>query len=291
MSRRNWLLFLLVGFLWGIPYLLIRVAVRDFSPASVVFARVAIGALILIPIAIHQKTFKSAVRGFKYVLLYALAEIIIPWFLITKAETNLSSGLAGLLVATVPIWSTIFASLAGDKTVWHHKRLVGLIVGFVGIIALVGIESLTGESALWAILFILLAAVGYGYAINMITQKLPNVSGIAINAVAMGISTIVYAPFAIAQWPRAHVSTNSLLAVIALGVLPTAFAFVVFFVVVTEIGPARASLVTYLNTAFAVVLGVLILSEPLTLGIAIGLPMVLLGSYLASRKPTNPLKI
>jgi drug/metabolite transporter (DMT)-like permease len=291
MSRRNWLLFLLVGFLWGIPYLLIRVAVRDLSPATVVFARVVIGAAILVPIAIHQKTFTSAVRGFKYVLIYAIAEIIGPWFLITKAETNLSSGLAGLLIATVPIWSTIFASLAGDKTVWHHKRLLGLVIGFVGVIALVGIESFSGESALWAILFVLLAAVGYGYAINMITQKLPDVSAIAINALAMAMATVVYAPFALAQWPRGHVSTNSLLAVIALGVLPTALAFVLFFKVMNEIGPARASLVTYLNTACAVVLGVLILSEPLTLGIAIGLPMVLIGSYLASRKPTHEARL
>lgn len=287
MSRRSWLLFLLVGFLWGIPYLLIRVAVRDFSPASVVFARVAIGTVILAPIAIYQKTFKSAILGYKYVFLYALTEIIGPWFLITKAETNLPSGLAGLLVATVPIWATIFASLGGDKTVWHHKRLVGLVVGFVGLIAVVGLESLSGKSALWAILSVLLAAVGYGYAVNMITQKLPNVSGIAINAVAMAMAAVVYAPFAVLQWPRVHVSTNSLLAVIALGVLPTAFAFVVFFAVMNDIGPARASLVTYLNTAFAVVLGVLILSEPLTLGIAIGLPMVLIGSYLASRKPKH----
>jgi drug/metabolite transporter (DMT)-like permease len=291
MSRRSWLLFFLVGFLWGIPYLLIRVAVRDFSPASVVFARVAIGAAILVPISIHQKSFKSAVVGFKYVLLYSFAEIIGPWFLITQAETNLPSGLAGLLVATVPIWSTIFASLVGDKTVWHRKRLVGLVLGFIGLISVVGLESLSGKRPLWAIFSVLLAAVGYGYAINMITQKLPKVSGIAINAVAMLIATVLYAPFAVAQWPRVHVSTNSLLAVIALGVLPTAFAFVVFFAVMNDIGPARASLVTYLNTAVAVLLGVLILSEPLTLGIAIGLPMVLIGSYLASRKPVPANKI
>ena len=285
MSRRNWLLFFLVGFLWGIPYLLIRVAVRDFSPATVVFFRVVIGAAILVPISIYQKSFTSAVRGFKYVLIYAVAEIMGPWFLITKAETNLSSGLAALLIATVPIWSTIFASLVGDRTVWHHKRLIGLVIGFVGVIALVGIESFSGQSALWSILFVLLAAVGYGYAINMITQKLPHVSGIAINALAMAMATVVYAP--LARWPDVHVSTNSLLAAIALGVLPTALAFVLFFKVMNEIGPARASLVTYLNTACAVLLGVLILQEPLTAGIAIGLPLVLIGSFLASRKPAQ----
>ena len=287
MTRKSWALFIALGFLWGIPYLLIRVAVRDVSPAVVVFGRVLIGALILVPIALRQKTLGVALRGYKYIFLYAAFEIIGPWFLLTKAETNIPSGLAGLLIATVPIWATIFASMAGDKTVWHHKRLIGIVVGFIGLITVVGIESLTGDSALWAILFVLAAALGYGFAPNMITTKLPHVPGLAINAVAMSMAAIVYAPFAFLQWPVGHVATNSVLSVVALGVFPTAMAFVVFFAVLKEIGVARASLVTYLNTAFAVVLGVIILSEPLTLGIVIGLPMVLVGSYLASRKPTN----
>jgi drug/metabolite transporter (DMT)-like permease len=175
--------------------------------------------------------------------------------------------------------------MTGDKTVWHRKRLMGLVIGFVGLVAVVGIESLSGKNSLWAIFSILIAAVGYALAPNMIMKKLPNVSGLAINALAMTMAAIVYAPFAILQWPTGHVSRDSLLSVIALGIFPTAMAFVVFFAVLREIGPARASLVTYLNTAFAVVLGVLILSEPLTLGIIIGLPLVLVGSYFASRKP------
>lgn len=287
MTRKSWSLFVAVGILWGIPYLLIRVAVRDFSPAMVVFSRVLIGALILVPLAIHQKSFGAALRNFKYIFLYAAVEIMGPWFLITKAEMKISSGLAGLLVATVPIWATIYASMMGDKTVWHRKRLMGLIVGFVGLVAVVGIESLSGKNSLWAIFSILVAAIGYALAPNMIMKKLPHVSGLAINALAMTMAAAVYAPFAILQWPTGHVSRDSLLSVIALGIFPTAMAFVVFFAVLKEVGPARASLVTYLNTAFAVVLGVLILSEPLTLGIVIGLPLVLIGSYLASRKPAH----
>lgn len=287
MTKRSWSLFVAVGILWGIPYLLIRVAVRDLSPAMVVFSRVLIGALILVPLAIRQKSFGPALRNFTYIFAYAAVEIMGPWFLITKAEMKISSGLAGLLVATVPIWATIYASFTGDKTVWHRKRLAGLVVGFIGLVAVVGIESLSGKNSLWAIISILIAAVGYALAPNMIMKKLPDISGLAINALAMAMTAVVYAPFAILQWPKGHVSQNSLLSVIALGIFPTAMAFVVFFAVLKEVGPARASLVTYLNTAFAVVLGVLILSEPLTLGIIIGLPMVLIGSYLASRKPTH----
>lgn len=287
MSRKSYLLFLLVGFLWGIPYLLIRVAIRDFSPAFIIFIRLIIGAAILIPLALHEKSIKSALRGFKYVLFYAGAEMIGPWFLITTAETKIASGLTGLLVATTPIWSTIFTSMMGDKSVWHHKRLFGLVIGFIGVAALVGIEGLTGTSALWAIGYVLIAAIGYAYAVIMITQKLPGVSGIAINAVAMAASAVLYAPFAFVGRPHGHISSEALLSLIGLGVLCTAGAFVAFFALMRDIGPARGSLVTYLNTAFAVLLGVLILSEPFTLGMAIGLPMVLVGSYFATRKPSR----
>ena len=123
MSRRGWFLFILVGFLWGVPYLFIKIAVdpeNGFSPAIVVCLRTAIGAVILIPLAIKQRQLGSAVRGYKYVAFYALLEMIGPWILIGTAEQKISSGLAGLLVASVPIWATIFASMRGDKTVWHQ---------------------------------------------------------------------------------------------------------------------------------------------------------------------------
>ena len=285
MSRRNWLLFVTVGLMWGIPYLFIRIAVREFSPASVVFARVVIGAAILVPISIKQGTFKSAFKGIKWIALYALFEMIGPWFLITKAETRIPSGLTGLLVATVPIWSTVFTAMHGDKSVWHAKRLFGIIIGFIGIVALVGIESFSGSSPLWAIFFVLISSVGYAYAVIMITRALPDVSGIAINAVAMSITALVYAPFAALQWPRHSVSFSAIFAVVVLGVICTALAFIVFFALLNGIGAARGSLITYLNTAFAVMLGVIFLSEPFTLGIGIGLPMVLIGSYFASYKP------
>jgi len=288
-SRRNWSLFLTAGLMWGIPYLFIRIAVRDFSPAFIVFARVFIGAVILIPIAIHQKSLRAAIRGAKFVFLYALCEMIGPWFLITKAETRISSGLTGLLIATTPIWSTIFTAMYGDRSVWHAKRLAGILIGFIGIVALVGIESFSGTSPLWAIAFVLVSAIGYAFAVIMVTRALPGVSGIAINAVAMSMTSVIYAPFAILQWPKHHVSSSGIIALLVLGLVCTVLAFIVFFIVLHEIGAARASLVTYLNTAFAVVLGVLFLSEPLTLGIGIGLPMVLVGSYFASRKTRVPL--
>jgi len=287
MSRRALFHFAVSGLFWGIPYLLMKVAVRDIEPAVIVCGRVLIGAAILIPIAIHQKVLMDAIRGWRYVLPYAFFEMMIPWILITNAEKQISSGLAGLLIATVPIWSTIFASMSGDKTVWHSKRLVGMLVGFVGLIGLVGYESLIGSSDPLSIAMMLIAAISYSYAVNMISQKLPDVSGIAINGLAMVFTSLAYAPLMIVQFPEVStVSKESAASLLALGVFSTALAFISFFIVLKEIGPARASIGTYVNTAVAVVLGVMILSEPLTIGIIIGLPLVMIGSFLASRKPS-----
>ena len=287
MSRRNLILFLLAGFLWGIPYLFIRVAVdpdNGFSPAIVVFIRVFIGALILIPISIYDKSLFVAIKGWKYIAVYALFEMVIPWILISTAEQSISSGLAGLLVASVPIFSTIIASMYGDKSVWHPRRLFGMAIGFLGVFLLVGIESFTGSSDPIAIFMILGASVGYAYAVIYITRKMPGVSGVAINAIAMAMTALFYSPALLLLWPDHKISLSATYSVIALGIFSTGIAFAVFFTVMAEIGPTRASLVTYMNTAFAVVLGVLILSEPLTIGIIVGLPLVLIGSYLASRK-------
>ena len=285
MSRRGWILFFTVGLLWGIPYLLIKVAVEELSAPTIVLSRVVIGSLILIPISVRRGSFKSAFTNMRYVFPYAIAEMVIPWILITAAEQKINSGLAGLLVATVPIWSTILASAYGDKTVWHHKRLIGMLVGFIGIFLVVGIESLSGKNSFVAIAMILLASASYAWAVARIQSQIPHVDGIAINGIAMFITALVYLPFVILNHPAHIPSARVIASVVGLGLFPTALAFILFFILLKEIGAARASLVTYLNTAFAIVLGVVLLGEPLTLGIAIGLPLVLIGSYFASRKP------
>jgi drug/metabolite transporter (DMT)-like permease len=287
MSRRGWFLFVLTGLLWGVPYLFIRVAVdpeNGFSPATVVFLRTVIGAAILIPWALYQKSLGSAFRGLKYVIPYAFLEMIGPWILIGTAEQNIASGLTGLLVASVPIWATIFASMQGDKTVWHRTRLFGLIIGFIGLIFVVGIESITGSSDPLPVLMVLVAALLYSYAVMFVQKGLPGVSGIAINAVAMLFTALFYLPLTVVQWPEHEISSSAIWSVVGLGVLSTGFAFAVFFALLPIIGVARASLVTYLNTVFAVILGIILLDEDFTLGIKIGVPLVLIGSYFASRK-------
>lgn len=285
MSRKHLGQFILIGFLWGVPYLFMRVAVREWEPSVVVFGRVVIGAAILFPIAIRRGVVKETMRGFKWILAYAIFEMCGPWYLITHAETKINSGLAGLLVATVPIWSTIYSSMAGDKTVWHAKRLMGIIIGFIGLILIVGIETISGTADAFSVFQVVLAAILYSTAMAIILKGMPHGDGVAINAVAMTITAIIFAPSALTNLPDSMPSFNATASLIGLGVLSTGWAFMIYFSLVKEIGQARGSMVTYLNTAFAVVLGVAILGEPLTIGIVTGLPLVLIGSYFASRKP------
>ena len=288
MTRKHLGQFILVGFLWGVPYLFMRVAVREWDPSVVVFGRVVIGAAILFPIAIRRGVVKETLRGFKWILAYALFEMCGPWYLITHAETKINSGLAGLLVATVPIWSTIYSSLAGDKTVWQAKRLLGIVVGFIGLVLIVGIETISGAADAFSVFQTVLAAILYSTAMAIILKGMPNGDGVAINAIAMTITAIIFAPAALNNLPEQMPSFNATASLIGLGVLSTGLAFMIYFGLIKVIGQARGSLVTYLNTAFAVVLGVVILGEPLTIGIITGLPLVLLGSYFASRKSVTP---
>ena len=285
MNRKHLGQFILVGFLWGVPYLFMRVAVREWPPALVVFGRVLIGSAILFPIAMRRGSVRESLKGFKWIFIYALLEMCGPWYLITHAETKINSGLAGLLVATVPIWSTIYSSMAGDKSVWHHKRLLGIIIGFLGLISIVGIETISGSADTYSVLQIVLAAILYSTAMAIILRGMPNGDGVAINAIAMAITAVIFLPSAIGNWPTQTPSLKATLCLIGLGVLSTGLAFMIYFNLVKEIGQARGSMVTYLNTAFAVLLGVIVLGEPLTIGMIVGLPLVLVGSYFASRKP------
>ena len=170
MTRKHLGQFILVGFLWGVPYLFMRVAVREWDPSVVVFGRVVIGAAILFPIAIRRGVMKDTLSGIKWIVVYAIFEMCGPWYLITHAETKLNSGLAGLLVATVPIWSTIYSSLAGDKTVWHAKRLMGIVVGFIGLVLIVGIETISGAADAFSVFQVVLAAILYSTAMAIILK-------------------------------------------------------------------------------------------------------------------------
>lgn len=288
MSRKGLLLFLAVGIAWGVPYFFIRVAVRDFSPATIIMARVLIGAAVLLPLAIKQKALIPALRAWPWVLAFALIEMVGPWWLITNAEQHVSSGLAGLLVATVPFFGALIAYFyLGDKSVGHPKTLFGLLVGFIGVFLLVGIDSLQGNTDpiwVWAVL---LSAILYAIAPAVASVKLSHVSSSGTLPISMIMVAAIYAPSAITNLPgeiAANPPIESWLSLAGLGVICSAVAFLLVFALMSEIGSARSTLVTYVNTVVALILGVSFLAEPITLGMIVGVPLVVVGSYFATKR-------
>ena len=285
MSRKGFLLLLLTGVAWGIPYLFIRIAVAQFDVAAVVLARVVIGASILIPLAIHRGALVAAFKHFKWVLAFAVIEMVIPWFLITYAEKSISSGLTGLLVATVPIWGALVAYwFGGDKSVKHPRMLAGLAMGFVGVALLVGIDTVTGHLDFVGAAAVLIAAIGYAIAPAMAERKLQHIDSSGVIGLSMLIVAIVYSVPGSMGFASAHPDAMGWLSLGILGLICSSLAFVAFFALIREVGSARATITAYLNTAIAVVIGVLFINEPVTVGIIIGFPLVLIGSYLASKK-------
>ncbi|MDE2387001.1 MAG: DMT family transporter [Actinomycetales bacterium] len=287
MSRKGFILFLLAGLSWGVPYLFIKLAGAEFSNASIIFSRVLVGALVLVPLALYRKTLMVAVREWRWVLVFAALEMIGPWWLITEAERHIDSGLAGLLVATVPFFSLPIAYFLGDKSVVHPKTLFGVGIGFTGLILLVGIDSFSGHIDPLYVGFMVLSAIGYAVAPAVAAHKISHVPSEGMIGLSMAIVAVVYAVPAAFTLPADIAKSPSLGAwasLLGLGVICSAIAFVVFFALIKEIGSARATLITYPNTAVAILLGVLVARETFTLGMGIGLPLVALGSYFASRK-------
>jgi drug/metabolite transporter (DMT)-like permease len=288
MSRKGILLFLAAGIAWGIPYFFIRIAVEHFSTESIVFGRVIIGAAILIPFAIATNALRPALKAWPWVLAFAVIEMVIPWWLIVEAERNVSSGLAGLMIATVPFYGLLIGYFVqGDKSLRHPKTIIGLIVGFVGVALLVGIDTLAGHLDVVSILMLVAAAIGYAVAPAIAAEKLGAVPTAGVMSLSMAIVAVVYAGPALTKLPGEIAANPPLEAWSAIGVLGlicSALAFIVFFALVREIGSARATTITYVNMAVALVLGIAFLHEPITPGILIGLPMVVAGSIWASKK-------
>jgi drug/metabolite transporter (DMT)-like permease len=275
--------------IWGIPYLLIKVAVGETSPVVVVFARCVVGAAILLPWTIAKGQLRPALRHWRALLLFTLLEMAGPWLLLSYAETKLSSSLTGLLVATVPFVAALAARLAGEDERLTPIRVLGMGIGVVGIAALLGLD--VGGAQLLPILAVALTVVGYATGPLVISRSLPEVPGVAASAIALGLTAVVYAPFAIPRLGQVgRASAPALLSLGGLGAVCTALALALFFALIREVGPQRALVITFVNPAVAVLLGVLLLGEPFTLGIGVGLPLVLVGCVLATRRghPSHP---
>lgn len=280
MSRRGWLLFASLGVVWGVPYLLIKVAVAEVPPVTLVLARTGIGALVLLPLAaMRGAELRPLLARWKPLLAFTLAEICVPWWLLSEAERHLSSSLAGLLVAAVPLVGAALVQMTGQDRL-DRRRVVGLLAGLAGVAALVGLDVRTDDLA--AVAAVGVVVIGYSLGPVILARYLADLPGLTVMAAALLLASVLIGPFGVAAMPARLPSTPVLLSLLVLAVVCTAAAFVMFFELIAEVGAARATVVAYVNPAVAVVLGVGVLDETFTWATAVGFVLIMAGSVLAT---------
>lgn len=288
MSKRGWVLFLAMAVIWGIPYLLIRIAVRQLNPGFLVLGRTVPAALMLLPLIASRGQFGVLRRNIVWICAFGVVEFGVPWFLMATSEKHITSSLTSLLICCVPLFSVVAQRIRRTEDHINARRLIGLAVGASGVACLVGLD-LHGGSLKW-IAVMMLVAIGYTLGPIILSTKLTHVPGPVVVAGATAFVALCWIPWSIAHWPS-HVSGETWSCVAVLSVVCTAGAFLVFFELVKEVGATRSVVVTYFNTAIAVVLGIALLNEPLTAGIIVGFPLVLIGCILATSKRRTTLAV
>ena len=281
MSRRALLLFALMSIIWGVPYLFIRIAVDEVTPATLVFWRTLIAAAILLPVALARTDLRPVLARWRWVVAFAVVEIAIPWVALGSAEQHISSSLAGLLIAGVPLVGAAIALLSGGTDRFGPLGLLGMLIGLVGVVAIVGTEF--GATDTTALVQIAIVVVGYALGPAILARRLDGLPTVGVMVVSLALCAAVFAPIAASQWPVAVPSTQALIAIVVLATVCTAAAFLIFGALIDEVGPVRATVITYINPAVAAILGVLVLRETLTVPMAVGFLLVITGSMLAAR--------
>jgi drug/metabolite transporter (DMT)-like permease len=281
MTRRGWFLFVALGVIWGIPYLLIKVAVRELTPASLVFLRTAIGAAVLLPMTVLGRgDLRTLLPRWRPIVLFTIIEMAIPWVLLSDAERHVTSSLAGLLMASVPLVGALLSRVSGRHEPLGDRRVAGLVLGLLGVVALVGLDLGAGDAG--AVAKLAVVVIGYAVGPMIVSRKLADLPTLEVVAVSLALCAIGYAPVGIAQLPRTLPPVEVVGSVIVLGIVCTAAAFLLFFQLIAEIGAVRSTVITYVNPAVAVAAGVALLGEPFTVGTGVGFILILAGSWLAT---------
>jgi drug/metabolite transporter (DMT)-like permease len=290
MDRRSWSLLLVLGAIWGASYLFIKIGLRDLSPAMVAFVRIALAALVLLPVAALQGALSGVSSRAGWLALVGAVQVAGPFLLISAGEEEISSSLAGILVASAPLFTALLAVWIDHEERSQGLRLGGVLVGFGGVALLLGVDLGSSGSALLGGLAVVLASLGYAVGGFLVKHRLAGVAPLGMSAAVMAASAILLLPLAVLTAPGAAPGLGPAAAVAVLGVLGTGVAFVIFYGLITSIGPARAFLVTYIAPGFAVVYGALLLSEQVTVGTLAGMALILCGSWLAAegRLPWRP---
>jgi drug/metabolite transporter (DMT)-like permease len=283
-TKRGWVLFAAMAVIWGVPYFFIRVAVKELEPAVVVFGRTSLAAVVLLLVARRRGAIRPALAHWRPVLAFAVLEMAIPWILLTTAEQHIASGLAALIISSVPIVGAVAAFALGDRSALRLVRVVGIVAGLAGVVLLVG-HDLSGDGAppWWSVAAVLVVVVCYATAPFIITRKLQGVPSLGVISLSLASVAVIYAPIAAWSLPSTMPSARVTLSVLGLALVCTGLAFVVFFELIDEIGPARATIITFVNPVVAIALGALFLDEVITAATVVGFVLVLSGCWLATR--------
>ena len=283
MTTRAWVAFGALSTIWGVPYLFIKLAVDDgVPPADVAWARVTLGAAVLLALAWRAGTLSSVRGRLRWLAAYALAEIAIPFPLIAFGEERVASSLAAILIASVPLIIAVLAMRFDQSERATGARLVGLLIGFGGVAALVGIDVSGRPRELIGALAVLVAAFGYSVGPLVLKHRLVELDPRATMGGSLAIAAAMLTPVAAIDTPASLPSAGALAAIVVLGLVCTAVAFVIFNVLIAEAGPGRASVITYINPLVAVALGVTLLGERPGTGAVAGLLLILAGSWLST---------
>ena len=278
------MVFLALCVVWGIPYFFIKLALEDFSPDCVAWSRAALGAAVLLPLAWKRGVLRPAMANKRAILAFAVCEMVIPLYLIALGEQWVSSSLAGILVATLPIIVALLSRFFGLKERLGIRRLTGLAVGFAGVIALLGLDTIAGPRQWAGMACLFVATLGYAAGPLIVERHLRGVDELGAVALSLAAAAVMLLPTAAVSAPTHLPSVLALSSLVVLGVVCTAGGMLLYFILIVDAGAARAAVITYINPAIAALLGVFILREPFGMGTMVGLVMILLGSALAASR-------
>jgi drug/metabolite transporter (DMT)-like permease len=294
-DRRSWLWLLLLASIWGASYMLIKIGLREMSPEMVAFARIALAAVVLVPIAAAQGAL-SGLRGrLGVIAAVGAVQVAGPFLLIPLGEQHIASALAGILVATTPIFTALLAIRLDHEERSEGLRLVGVGAGVAGVALLFGFDLGGSSAALLGGLAVVLASVGYSVGSFVVKHRLSDARPLGVVATVMTASALMLLIPAIATAPASGPGLGPIAAVVALGVFGTGVAFVIFYLLIGTVGPARTMIVSYLAPGFAVVYGATLLGESISVATLVGLALIVGGSWLAIsgritgyRRPSAP---
>lgn len=268
--------------LWGASYLFIKIALGDLSAGWIVFARTALGAAVLLPIAARGGSLPLLRGRLRAMVVLALLEIVGPFLLITFGEERIASSLAGILVSSAPIFTALLAVWVDHEERSHGWALVGVVAGIVGVALLFGVDLAGSSGALLGGVMVLVASLGYALGALWLKHRLGALPPALSAGASLGISAVLVLPLALATLPAHAPGAGAVGALLVLGIAGTGIAFLLFYWMIGDVGPARASIVAYIAPGFAVIYGVSLRGEAFGAGTGAGLVLILAGSWLAA---------